>query len=229
MNKSNKKGSNNSWKLILLICEVVWIIFLVWLIFASSWDRRPEKYRNSSAIETSYSRVTIEVHNTNDLPILLSKEQPEKLQYSSFEEIVASYVFDICQSYPEVDPYIVLSVIYHESRFIPNVSAGRCVGLMQISTYWHQDRAKRLGVTDFWDPYSNILIGVDLLNELMNMVNGDIYRALTRYNGGSGISNYAREVINIANEYREGNVYDPWSSTSKNSARAGGSAYLGSV
>lgn len=226
MKQSNRKQNDNSWKLILLGLELVLIIFMVWVIFSNLWTARPEKYRNVSAEQQLYSRTTEETYHTGYLAIATSKEQPRE---PTFEEIVASYVFNICQSYPKVDPYIVLSVIYQESRFTPNVSSGKCVGLMQVSTYWHQDRAARLGVTDFWDPYSNILVGVDLLNELMDMVDGDIYRALTRYNGGSGINNYAREVINRANEYREGNVYGPWSSASQNSARTGGSAYLSSI
>lgn len=83
-----------------------------------------------------------------------------------------------------------------------------------MSTYWHSDRAARLGVSDFYDPYSNILVGVDLLNELLESSNGDIYRALTRYNGGSTIGRYANEVVNRANEYREVDIYGSKASSS---------------
>lgn len=124
-----------------------------------------------------------------------------------FEELVRDYVFDICQNYPNVDPSLVLSVIYQESRFKPNVSSGNCVGLMQVSTYWHRDRGAKLGVNDFLDPYSNILIGVDLLNELIIASEGDIYKALTRYNGGSRVGSYAIEVVQRAAVYEEEHFY----------------------
>lgn len=88
---------------------------------------------------------------------------PEEL---SPEEVIDGYIVDICEGY-DVEPSLVQSIVWHESRYLPDATNGDCVGLMQISTYWHTDRAKRLGVTDFYDPYSNILLGVDYLNELL--------------------------------------------------------------
>lgn len=228
MKQSNKKDSGNRWKLILLAFEVIVIIFIVWVLFSTSWTKRPEKYRNLTIEQESYSRVAEEVCNIGYLTPSIPKEPRERPNDPTFEEIVAFYVFDICQSYPEIDPYIVLGIIYHESRFTPNVSAGKCVGLMQISTYWHKDRAARLGVSDFWDPYGNILIGVDLLNELLGSSDGDIFEALLLYRGRQ-YKSYAKGVIDKANEYREGDIYGAWSSTGKNSSRTGGPADLSSI
>ena len=45
---------------------------------------------------------------------------------------------------------------------------GDCKGLMQISERWHIDRMERLGVTDIYEPYSNILLAADFLVELYN-------------------------------------------------------------
>lgn len=82
---------------------------------------------------------------------------------------INSYVKDICKLYPDVDETLVKAVIWHESGYTVDAVNydGTCVGLMQVSPYWNADRAKRLGVTDFYDPYSNILIGVDCLNEFL--------------------------------------------------------------
>lgn len=196
MKQTNGNGNNNLFKLILMILEVIAICLMVLFFFSRTWTNRPEHFKNVSKYEEiSKKTVFSEVHEST-IPI------PEKKIIGSiptFEDTIFSYVHNICKDYPNIDPCIVLSVIYHESRFIPNVSSGKCVGLMQVSTYWHKDRAQRLGVTDFWDPYSNILLGVDLLNELLNDCNGDIYLALTRYNGGTHIGKYAREVVNLAN------------------------------
>lgn len=126
----------------------------------------------------------------------------------SWEEIVNSYTVDICENYSNVSPLLVQSIIWHESTYRPNVSNGNCVGLMQVSTYWHADRATKLGVTDFYDPYSNILVGVDYLSSLIKSYN-DIYVALMVYNGDANvnkyytegyISSYARSVVSRQQE-----------------------------
>lgn len=126
----------------------------------------------------------------------------------TWEETVNGYVEDICEFYPNILPEVVEAIIWKESRYCPNVSNGRCVGLMQVSTRWHAQRAADLGVTDFYDPYSNILVGVDYLNDVMEDC-GDISLALMLYNGDSRAyslynngctSSYAREIISRARE-----------------------------
>lgn len=126
----------------------------------------------------------------------------------TWEEIVNGYVKDICKFYPNILPEVVEAIIWEESRYCPNVNNGHCVGLMQVSTRWHAQRAADLGVTDFYDPYSNILVGVDYLNDIMEDC-GDISLALMLYNGDSRayslynsgrMSSYAREVITMTRE-----------------------------
>lgn len=215
MKKSNKNGFNNIWQLILILVEVAVLCAMVTLLFVKSWQTRPEKSKVESFV-ASYSKAEPQPHYSNPVVDQKSKDIPRQ---PTFEEVVASYVFDICEDYPAVDPYLVLSVIFQESRFKPNVSNGGCVGLMQISTYWHRDRADRLGVTDFLDPYSNVLLGVDLLNELLTRTKCDIYYALMLYNQtyesahrmySQGIvSDYAIDVVSRAQSYKEGYLYGP--------------------
>lgn len=215
MNKSNKNDFDNIWQLILILVEVAVLVGMVTLLFVKSWQTHPEK----SKVETYaivFSKESSSSHHSSPVTVRKSKDIPEQ---PTFEEVVASYVFDICEDYPAVDPYLVLSVIFQESRFKPNVSNGGCVGLMQISTYWHRDRAERLGVTDFLDPYSNVLLGVDLLDELLTRTKGDIYYALMFYNQtyesahrmySQGIvSDYAMDVVSRAQSYKEGYLYGP--------------------
>lgn len=128
-------------------------------------------------------------------------------------EVINNYVNQITTMYPNVDAALVKSVIQHESQYNPNHITGNCVGLMQISTYWHADRAAKLHVTDFMDPYSNILLGVDYLSELiaqykdpalaLMMYNMDNSKALKLYKEGK-ISGYAESVLVLADEYRKG-------------------------
>lgn len=86
------------------------------------------------------------------------------------EDLYRAYVYDICEDYPQVDPDMVQAMIYHESRWQPDATNynGTCIGLMQLSTKWQTERAEQLGGTDLWDPYTNILTGVDLMAELID-------------------------------------------------------------
>lgn len=86
------------------------------------------------------------------------------------EDLYRAYVYDICEDYPQVDPDMIQAMIYHESRWQPDATNynGTCVGLMQLSTKWQTERAEQLGGTDLWDPYTNILTGVDLMAELID-------------------------------------------------------------
>lgn len=219
--QSNSNHNNDIWKVILMVLELAILVGIVVILFTHSFNTRPEKSRLITEVPIIHSKSISKIIHNNYLPIPTPKDVPEP---PSFEETVTDYVFNICKSYPNVNPYLVLSVIYQESRFIPNVSNGRCVGLMQISEYWHQDRAAKLGVTDFWDPYSNILLGVDLLNELLEKTDGDVYFALMLYNQTYSsakqmysqgiISNYAKDVVQRANEYEEECFYGSYSSAS---------------
>lgn len=125
---------------------------------------------------------------------------------------INAYIRDIASRY-NIQPELVMSIIQHESRYNPRAKNGNCVGLMQVSMRWHSDRAARLGVTDFYDPYGNILIGVDYIAELFakykdprlvlmlyNMKHND---AIKSYNKGE-ISGYAKSVLAKAEVYKKG-------------------------
>lgn len=79
-------------------------------------------------------------------------------------------------------PEMVMAIIEHESSGQVNVSNGNCKGLMQIYEKYHMDRMKKLGVTDLYDPYSNILVGCDYLAELFSEYE-DMGTVLMVYNG----------------------------------------------
>lgn len=141
----------------------------------------------------------------------LPQEDPEP---ETEQECIERYVDDICELYDAIDPAIVKAIIWQESRFEPTCvgDGGYSIGLMQVSTRWHMERAYSLGVTDLSDPYGNILVGVDYLNDLLKN-NDDLGLALMLYNMNhrdaynlykSGkLSSYARTVLAKAEEYRE--------------------------
>lgn len=123
------------------------------------------------------------------------------------DEAIKLAVSKASEAYPNVSKGLIYGVIYNESRFQPNVSNGSCVGLMQVSTYWHANRAEKLGVTDFYDISGNVLIGTDYLSELIDIYKSE-YLALMVYHGeanavfwyNQGVRSwYADSVISYAN------------------------------
>lgn len=106
------------------------------------------------------------------------------------------YISQICeQYYPEIDPYIVLAVLEMESNYQPNVeSSAGAVGLMQVIPKYHAWRAEKYHLIDIWDPYTNIIVGVDFMNDLYQKY-GDWNRALLGYNNSV---HYVKAVLRRA-------------------------------
>lgn len=183
-------------------------------------DRDQKKNRHISSKTVFKLPELPDISESIEFPNPTTKIQEEPL---TFEDQVKIWGLDICPSYPNVNPYLILSIIYQESRFIPNVSSGKSVGLMQVSSYWQADRTKKLNVEDICDPYSNILVGTDLLNELLEMAKGNVSYALMMYNQGVAsaknsysrgvVSGYAKEVIQREKEYEEVDLNGTWSTT----------------
>lgn len=118
------------------------------------------------------------------------------------------YIFDICEE-RDIDPAIVIGIIERESDFRPKLmgDSGKSYGLMQVMKKWHVGRMKKLGVTNLKDPYQNVLVGIDYLDELIDRDKG-VEWALMAYNGGPAYANrkvasgvvtaYARGVLGYA-------------------------------
>lgn len=144
---------------------------------------------------------------------------------SKVERMEGSYpfttVYDLariaCQNYDDVDPAFVLSVAYIESGLNPKATNDETLGLMQVNPKWHFDRAERLGVTDYTDPYGSILLGTDYLHEIhqdlityqgvddwnyvLMVYNMGYSKATSIYKQGV-ISEYAKSVMECYNEYQ---------------------------
>jgi soluble lytic murein transglycosylase-like protein len=127
-------------------------------------------------------------------------------------EMINDYTRDISAKY-NMDPTLIMSVIQQESEYNPKAKNGNCLGLMQVSSYWHKNRAEKLGITDFYDPYSNILLGIDYLSELYSqykdmrlvlmLYNMDHNTAISMFKNGQ-ISSYAKTIIARAEQYKKG-------------------------
>ena len=96
---------------------------------------------------------------------------------------IQSIVEDVSAKY-NVCPELILAIIEQESSGNPNAVNGDCKGLMQVSEKWHKDRMERIGVTDLFDQYGNILVGTDYFMELADEYD-DLYLVLMIYSGTS--------------------------------------------
>ena len=100
-------------------------------------------------------------------------------------------------------PELIMSIIETESSGNPNAKNGTCTGLMQVSSRWHADRMKRLGVRSLYDERGNVRVGTDYLAELIGE-HGDVATALMVYHGESDalskaengiVSSYASKIL----------------------------------
>lgn len=106
-----------------------------------------------------------------------------KVEAAERQEELEEYIEAICEP-RNICPELIEATIERESRWNPNAVNDDCMGLMQISEHWHRERMERLGVTDLFDPYDNILVGVDYMAELFEKYE-DPGMVLMVYNGDS--------------------------------------------
>lgn len=110
------------------------------------------------------------------------------------DESVQLYIVELCKE-KQISPELVLAMIEQESRYNIDIVGdnGNSLGLMQIQPRWHKDRMDRLGCDNLLNPYENVTVGVDILLELFEKYDGDVYMVLMAYNGGPS---YAQKMMN---------------------------------
>lgn len=120
------------------------------------------------------------------------------------DDDVQQYVIDLCRE-KEIPASIVFAVIDTESGCNPECvgDGGNSWGLMQIYATQHTARCVRLGAWNLLDPYQNIRVGVDFLQELA-ATGHDWAWVLSWYNGhGGDPCEYAETVLARAQELTE--------------------------
>jgi soluble lytic murein transglycosylase-like protein len=92
-----------------------------------------------------------------------------------------------------LDPQMVLGLIQVESGFKKySVSPAGARGYMQVMPFW----IKLIGNSDsnLFHMRTNLRFGCTILRHYLDIENGDLYRALGRYNGSLGRPEYPRMV-----------------------------------
>jgi soluble lytic murein transglycosylase-like protein len=100
-----------------------------------------------------------------------------------------------------LDPQLVLGVIQHESNFRKYaVSSADARGFMQVMPFW----VRLIGTADqnLFQLRTNLRYGCTILRHYLDVENGDVYRALGRYNGSLGQPDYPMAVMAAMKRYQ---------------------------
>src|SRR5689334_17607523 len=100
-----------------------------------------------------------------------------------------------------LDPQLVLGVIHHESNFRKYaISLADARGYMQVMPFW----VRLIGTSDqnLFQLRTNLRYGCTILRHYLDVENGDLYRALGRYNGSLGRPEYPTAVLAASDRYR---------------------------
>jgi len=112
---------------------------------------------------------------------------------------IDSYIVESSRRH-NIDPLLIYAQMHQESSFkLKALSHKGASGLMQLMPA----TARRLGVTNIYDPKQNIEGGIKYMRMLLNMFNQDVNLALAGYNAGEGaVMRYGYQIPPF-NETRE--------------------------
>ena len=100
-----------------------------------------------------------------------------------------------------LDPLLVVAVIHHESNFRKYaISSADARGYMQVMPFW----VRLIGTPDqnLFQLRTNLRYGCTILRHYLDVENGDVYRALGRYNGSVGQPEYPMAVMAAMKRYQ---------------------------
>ena len=99
----------------------------------------------------------------------------------------------------ELPPELILAVIEVESNFDPYaISVAGALGLMQVMPFWRDEIGRPDDNLIRLD--TNLRYGCTILRFYLDKENGDLRRALGRYNGSLGKRKYPNKVIDKLSE-----------------------------
>ena len=119
--------------------------------------------------------------------------------FTTGDATIDSYIVDSSRRY-NIDPLLIYAQMHQESSFkLKALSYKGASGLMQLMP----GTARRLGVTNIYDPKQNIEGGIKYMRMLLDMFGQDVSLALAGYNAGEGAVMKYGNNIPPYNETRE--------------------------
>lgn len=126
---------------------------------------------------------------------------------------IKQYCDEIGEGY-DICPELLESIIWHESRFLPEVTNKNCWGLCQVNVKIHADRIEKYGYTenDMLTAYANIKVAADYLSELyatygddnpivLTLYSGAGWAAVEKYKEYGTMTEYVKNVLSRSAEY----------------------------
>ncbi len=211
INKKSVKGFIQFWLQkyypVLLGATIILYVFGIMFCAIRIWrieNELPEGSFNSYQFIHGFygKRIDRTSFSVRTLGLFVKAKLNSKEEFLTEEELYKNYISEIVKThYPDLDSNLIAAIVYHESRFRPDVvnKKTNATGLMQILPKWHTERAHKLGVTDLSDPYGNILVGCDILNEVVQSKKSMAY-AIDFYAGGY---QYADRYKNSVSPFRK--------------------------
>ena len=185
------------------------MIPVVGVMMFTAWAEHPAEQPVSGAEHREYIeslRNTASIEQTAAAPV----EQPAPVTgptYTYFDvpldKDLQEHIFRLCEEYG-IDPAIILAMCRRESNYRADAvgDSGNSKGMMQVQERYHRPRMELLDVTDLFNPYQNVAVGIDYLGELLESYDGDMSMALVAYNAGpSGAYAYWFSEGEYANDY----------------------------
>ena len=123
----------------------------------------------------------------------LASRFPDPLSRNDF---IATVYYEATRA--GLDPQLVLGVIQYESNFGKYaISSADARGYMQVMPFW----TKLIGTPEhnLFHLRTNLRYGCVILRFYLDIENGDLYRALGRYNGSLGRPEYPTAVFDAMN------------------------------
>ena len=137
-----------------------------------------EKDTQSEEVETKQTEE--KPQRSNKLYCIVENEVTYNLDVA-----YQDYLWKTCKKYKVTDYYeLFIAQMYHESGFQTDIVSGtNDYGLMQINKCNHGWLSKKLGKSNFLDPYTSIEAGVYILSDYLKKYD-DVQTALVCYNMG---------------------------------------------
>lgn len=195
---------------VFLMCTLSLLMFTCWQVLEMKEDLAALDTKVEELKDQPVAEIIIEEPPTIYLGQSVYRKEAQEPTIFTERDNWNAYIDEVASSYG-LSPQLIKSLIQVESRWDPNAvdPTGSYVGLMQISTRWQADRAKRLGVMNMMDPYGNILIGTSYLADTLKET-GDLAWALMIYNEGykSAYQKHCAGVVSAyASEVMKGATY----------------------
>jgi hypothetical protein len=111
--------------------------------------------------------------------------------FTTGDVLIDSYIVDSSRRYA-IDPLLIYSQMHQESSFKLRATSNKgASGLMQLMP----GTARRIGVSNIYDPKQNIEGGVKYMRLLLDMFGQDVNLALAGYNAGEGaVMKYGNQI-----------------------------------